>query len=210
MPKQTSKSKTTSKEPKPECDLCCKDITQDALVCEVCLLRMHRYCAGLSRSHFQELLSKSTLFVCTVCTQRSQKALIQQLQDEVSALRCELEKFRAAGSSSAANKTALEALKDDVQQLKSTTYGPSVTSSRFQPLYAEMTKSQKQKRVTSGEPGAALPTPESSSSDTTGTGTGKCKVQVVGARRVWGTMKDSTVKSVKNVISCARLMEGCV
>jgi len=85
---------------------------------------------------------------------------------KVSAYKC------AAGSSSAANKTALEALKDDVQQLKSTNHGPCVTSRRFQPSYAEMTarKSQKQKRVTSGEPGAALPTPESSSSDTAGTG----------------------------------------
>jgi len=119
---------------------------------------MHRYCAGLSRSHYQELLSKSTPFICTVCRQHSQKALIQQLQDEVSALRCELE--------------ILEALKDDVQQLKSTNHGPSVISRRFQPSYAEMTarKSQKQKLLTSGEPGAALPTPESSSSDTAGTG----------------------------------------
>lgn len=213
MPKQTSKSKTTSKEPKPECDLCCEDITQDALECEVCLLHMHRYCAGLSRSHYQELLSKSTPFICTVCTQRSQKALIQQLQDEVSALRCELDKLRAASSNSAANKTALEALKDDVQQLKSSNYGLSVTSRRFQPSYAEMTapksrKSQKQKQVTSGEPGAALPTPESSSSDTAGTGTGKRKVQVVGAHRVWGTMKDSTVKSVKNVISRVCKIDG--
>ena len=78
-------------------------ITQDAPECEVCLLHMHRYCAGLSRSHYQELLSKSTPFVCTVCTQRSQKALIQQLQDEVLALRCELDKLRAAASNSAAN-----------------------------------------------------------------------------------------------------------
>jgi len=139
-----------------------------------------------------------------VCAQRSQKALIQQLQDEVSALRCELDKLRAAGSNSAANKTALEALKDDVQQLKSSNYGLSVTSRRSQPSYAEMTasksrKPQKQKQVTSGEPGAALPTPESS--DTAGTCTGKCKIQVVGARRSWGTLKDSTVKSVKSVIS---------
>ena len=215
MPKQNSKSKTTSKEPKPECDLCCEDITQEALQCEVCLLHMRRYCAGLSRSHYKELVSKSTPFVCMVCVQRSQKALIQQLQDEVLALRCELDKLRAAASNSAANKTALEALKDDVQQLKSSNYGLSVTSRRFQLSYAEMAapksrKSLKQKQVTSGEPGAALPTPESS--DTAGTGTAKRKVQVVGARRVWGTMKDSTVKSVKNVISrvYARLMEGCV
>lgn len=49
------------------------------------------------------------------------------------------------------------------------------------------------------EPGAAIPTPESS--DTASTCTGKCKIQVVGARRSWGTLKDSTVKSVKSVIS---------
>ena len=186
-----------------------RDIAQEALQCEVCLLHMHRYCAGLSRSHYKELVSKSTPFVCMVCAQRSQKALIQQLQDEVSALRCELDKLRAAGSNSAANKTALEALKDDVQQLKSSNYGLSVTSRRSQPSYAEMTasksrKPQKQKQVTSGEPGAALPTP----SDTAGAGAGKRKVQVAGARRVWGTMKDSTVKSVKNVISRVCKIDG--
>ena len=52
----------------------------------------------------------------------------------------------------------------------------------------------------------ALPTPESTSGDTAGAG--KRKVQVVGARRIWGTMKDSTVKSVKNVISRVCKIDG--
>ena len=31
---------------------------------------------------------------------------------------------------------------------------------------------------------------------------------MVGARKIWGTMKDSTVKSVKNVISCVCKIDG--
>jgi len=49
----------------------------------------------------------------------------------------------------------------------------------------------------SREPGASIPTLESS--DTVGTG--KHKIQEVGASRIWGSVKDSTVKSVKSVIS---------
>ena len=59
-------------------------------------------------------------------------------------------------------------------------------------------------QTTPGEPGPALPTPESGVTAVTG----KRKVQVVGARRIWGTMKDSTVKSVKNVISCVCKIDG--
>ena len=93
---------TASKKPaQPECDLCGDTIcstSQDSLQCEDCQLHMHRYCAGITRSYYHELCSKSTPFVCLVCTQRSQRVIIQQLQDEVSALRSELYKLRQAGS----------------------------------------------------------------------------------------------------------------
>ena len=90
-------SASKKKKNQQECDFCgeitCSATSQDSLQCEVCQLYMHRYCAATTRSHCYGLCSKSTLFVCLVCTQRSQKAIFQQLQDEVAALRFELDKL---------------------------------------------------------------------------------------------------------------------
>ena len=117
---------SASKKTQPECDLYGDTIcstSQGSLQCEVCQSYIHRYCAGIPRSHYHELCSKSTPFVCMVCLQRSQRAIIKQLQDEVSSLRSELDKLRKADSleplaTPETNKAALDALKDDVQQLK--------------------------------------------------------------------------------------------
>ena len=107
------------------------------------LVRPIRYCARITRSHYHELRSKSTPFVCMVCIQRSQRAIIKQLQDKVSSLRSELDKLRKADSleSSATpetNKAALDALKDDVQQLKSCIHGYSTQKRHAKPSYAKM------------------------------------------------------------------------
>ena len=96
-----------------------------------------------NRSHYHELCLKSTPFVCMVCTQCSQRAIIQQLQNEVTALKSELDKLREAGSLETSatpkiNKAVLDALKDDVQQLKSSIHGYSTQSKQAKPSYARM------------------------------------------------------------------------
>ena len=190
-----------SKKTQPECDLCGETIcptSQDSLQCEVCQSYMHRYCAGMTRSHYHELCSKSTPFVCMVCTQRSQRVIIQQLQNEVTALRSELVKLREAGSLETSatpeiNKAALDALKDDVQQLKSSIHGYSTQSKQAKPSYARMaatTNSRKPPHKPAKGPHSAGEFPSITA-----------KVKVTGARKIWGTMRESTVRSVKGVIS---------
>ena len=98
---------------------------------------------GYNRSHYHELCLKSTPFVCMVCTQCSQRAIIQQLQNEVTALKSELDKLREAGSLETSatpkiNKAVLDALKDDVQQLKSSIHGYSTQNKQAKPSYARM------------------------------------------------------------------------
>ena len=192
---------SATKKTQPECDLCGETIcpnSQDSLQCEDCQSYMHRYCAGMTRSHYHELCSKSTPFVCMVCTQRSQRVIIQQLQNEVTALRSELVKLREAGSLETSatpeiNKAALDALKDDVQQLKSSIHGYSTQSKQAKPSYARMaatTNSRKPPHKPAKGPHSAGEFPSITA-----------KVKVTGARKIWGTMRESTVRSVKGVIS---------
>ena len=178
---------SASKKTQAECDLCGETVcstSQDSLQCEVCQLYMHRYCAGITRSHCHELCSKSTPFVCLACTQRSQKAIIQQLQDEVTALRSEINKLREAGSSETSasremNKAALDALKDDVQQLRSSIHRYS--NRHAKPSYTKMVAA-------------------TNSTETQPRKSKRTKQQVTGARRVWGTRRSATVSVVKDTI----------
>ena len=179
---------SASKKAQPECDLCGETVcsaSQDLLQCEVCQLCMHRYCAGITRSHCHELRSKSTPFVCLVCTQRSQRAIIQLLQDEVTALRSEIDKLREASSLEKSatpeiNRAALDALKEDVQQLESSVHGYSRRHAK--PSYAKMAAAN------------------ANSTETRPRKSKRTKQQVTGARRVWGTRRSTTVSVVKDAI----------
>ena len=92
MPKKTTKGKS-------QCDLCCEPIVdekEDALQCEgSCQLWMHRYCAGVTQSHFKVLASGSNPFVCLHCLQETHLAAVVQLQDEIAVLKAEVTELRA-------------------------------------------------------------------------------------------------------------------
>ena len=52
------------------CDLCCDILEkgQDILKCGgSCGCNVHRYCAGLTKPYFEELVKGSTPFVCQYC-----------------------------------------------------------------------------------------------------------------------------------------------
>ena len=95
--KTIEKSKSTEK-PKPtDCDLCCRHIVEgkeDAIQCEGgCGLWFHRYCAGVSVSHFKELSNSPEPFVCYACYQRSQLVVTKELRSEVAHLKEEISKL---------------------------------------------------------------------------------------------------------------------
>ena len=145
-------------------------------------------------------LAYITPFLCMVCTQHSQRAIIQQLQNEVTALRSELYKLWEAGSLETSatpeiNKAALDALKDDVQQLKSSINGYSTQNKQAKPSYARMAAATNSRKPPHKPAKGPHPAGESTSI------AAKVKVKVTGARKIWVTMHETTVRSAKGVIS---------
>ena len=76
------------------CDLCCRPIVdskEDCIQCEgQCRLTFHRYCAGVSATHFKQFNSTNRPFVCTVCNQQLQNERVSQLAAELESLKAEL------------------------------------------------------------------------------------------------------------------------
>ena len=76
------------------------DGKEEAVQCEgVCGLCFHRYCAGISATHFQRLSTTNAPFVCFTCYQHDQHGLIAQLQSEVVSLKAEIIKLKELISS---------------------------------------------------------------------------------------------------------------
>ena len=90
--------KGCSAKEQPVCDLCAGPFKEgeENLQCEWgCQKHMHRYCAGLTRSHYQQLSADSTPFVCLVCTQRLHKATVYSLKSEVAGFKSEITELKA-------------------------------------------------------------------------------------------------------------------
>ena len=68
----------------------------------------HRYCVGVSLSHFKHLANTSKPFVCSFCSQDVHQALVCQLQSEITALKDEMKAF----------SDVKQALSDEVRLLK--------------------------------------------------------------------------------------------
>lgn len=86
------------KSKKTVCDLCSDSLSKghEVLNCEGdCNCTVHRYCAGVTSSHFQALGTSSTPFVCQWCMLKTANAVIQQLQADVASLKSDLVSVRA-------------------------------------------------------------------------------------------------------------------
>ena len=87
------------KNKKPTCDLCCDSLEKqhEILTCEGdCGCIVHRYCAGVTKRHYEDLTKGSSPFVCQWCSLKTSHAIIQQLQSEVAALKLELVEAKAS------------------------------------------------------------------------------------------------------------------
>ena len=90
MPKQTNAQKTTNAR---ICNLCDGPFkaTEQVLHCEGNRDKFpHRYCAGISKGYYQDLLTSSKPFICLVCTQQLHKAELSNLHSEIATLKQEL------------------------------------------------------------------------------------------------------------------------
>ena len=188
----------------------------EALQCEgACQQWFHRYCAGVSQSHFKTLTTSDSPFVCLYCSRDLRQAALNQLQDEVRALKtevgellaaCDLEVVRGIAS----KRDLLTALIEEVQQLK-----VQCESARAQPELVDRTThcvSSQSFPSTSGNSAWQVGTSKESkhmssrSSQRHSTLVSHPKsysrhyVKVEGARKVWGTMRNTSASAVANTI----------
>ena len=142
-----------------------------------CGKHLHRYCASVSKYHYLELKNSSSPFVCLICTQQLHTADVQSV---IAALKDELNEFRTALPcllKQAAPVVASPSMEDIVQELKKDV--EKLQSTNCDKQSNGHCRNQSRER-TLGEPGTAIPTPESSGT----ADTGKHKIQVVGACRI--------------------------
>ena len=199
------------------CDLCDGPfkMSEEVLFCEGCCQKhLHRYCAGLSKSHYEELLATSTPFVCLVCTQQLHKAELKNLHEELAAVRSELCELRTAlqttVTASATNATtAIQTLETEVKELRTT-----VNSQAQNVLnYAQVLKLKSNKKSNKSSlqqlnhpksrHNSHVKGSESISHATKPTTTNNIRrlcTPISGARKVWGTLRSTTVSAVKNAI----------
>ena len=97
-----SRSNNTAEAANEVCALCCQPIVErkdDALLCEgeeSCNKWMHRYCAGVSVKHYESLGESPLPFNCSICTQRKQAIVINELKSTIAVLRAEIVELSAA------------------------------------------------------------------------------------------------------------------
>ena len=103
MPTRKNKPRATATAvPNEECTLCCKAIVEgeeEALLCEgdgSCNKWMHRYCAGVSTSHYEFLVKSPLPFNCSLCVQKKQAAMIEEMKSTIAALTAEVSELRTA------------------------------------------------------------------------------------------------------------------
>ena len=80
------------------CDLCTAAFKtgEEVLHCEgSCKKPLHRYCAGISKHHYQKIIDEPVPFVCLPCTQLLHEAELRTLQSEIELLKTECRELRA-------------------------------------------------------------------------------------------------------------------
>ena len=101
------------------CDLCCKPIIEgkeEALECEgECGKWYHRYCTGISMTHFKRLSTTTSPFVCFPCNQLVQEAKVSQLLSEVESPNYSNLKRNSKRVSATVNRTREELLSNGVK-----------------------------------------------------------------------------------------------
>ena len=186
--KRTTKKTTSTDVPQNNtklCDGCEGSIPQDeVLTCSSCQLSLHRYCAGIPRTHYADI---SLQFVCLACAQKASDTTICELKNEVAALKAEVLLLKSAIS----------------ERNAATTEQGSSKPINVGPRWTEVVR--RGKNTNTGRTNPPRRTrPESQDHATTTTQVNqpnRARVMVPGVRRVWGTKKDASTTVVLHTIS---------
>ena len=84
------------------CGLCCKPVIEDrdeALLCEeICDRWLHCYCAGVTEMQYEALQDSTLPFLCSICSQVKQAAVIKDMQEKIGLFIAEVTELRSTVS----------------------------------------------------------------------------------------------------------------
>ena len=200
------------KNKKPTCDLCCDSLDkgQEILKCEGdCGCTVHRYCAGVTRRHFEQLDKGSIPFVCQWCTLKTTHTIIQQLQSEVATLKLELAEAKTLAARPSATPPQIHSYASAASRPLDPVGNAANSKSRVRGTRKRTSRGTQQRtsaRIPSAPTQADPANPGNATANTDRRAISR--VQIEGARRVWNTYIHATTKTVENAISRFCLVEG--
>ena len=196
------------------CSICCQPVLDkdDALFCDgKCQQWLHRYCGSVTEQQHKVITDSQHSFLCPCCDRERQQVEITELRDNVEAMKMELAQLKESLATLSAVQTEMASATSRSYASSASTYSGSGSGSYAsaakrsnlgQSAYGRRTRGRQPSSDTDGATKKAESSNVSMSATEPAVTAGKRpKIQVVGARRIWGTLRDSTVNSVKNVIS---------
>lgn len=185
-----------------ECALCCNAIVEgeeEALLCEgdgSCNKWMHRYCAGVSASHYESLVKSPLPFNCSLCVQQKQAAMIDEMKSTIAALTAEVRELRTALQSTTVRA---EAGSDNSTAWSEVVQRGSARSGNHSRSHSGKLNDNKQRKAqTSRVGGKPLNSNTNVSHKNHEQG---ARIIVPGVRRVWGTMKNTSPAAVISTLT---------
>ena len=195
------------------CSECIKEATdecqgQEALFCDgICQRWFHRRCIGVNREQFELLTDSTEPFYCPACTSQTQHKIILELQDNVKALTSEILQLKAvvAVLQKGQKPSLEESTPTSDSQASEVLDVNNPTAEGKLPWNIVVRAKKGGKGKGKGPAGNKEYTPKGSSSH--GSVSPKRsenrnlpRVQVSGARKVWGTLKTTTATAVSNAL----------
>ena len=155
---------------------------------------MHRYCAGVTEAHYESLEKSPLPFNCSLCVQKSQTALIEELKSAIVKLTAEVTELRGA----------LKVQKESQVPSTLQRVGPENRGNRDnRRKWTEVVgHSSRRQNATSKRTKPAPKTLAASSGSGVSSVANKrgTRIPVAGVRRVWGTLKYTPPSAVLSAI----------
>ena len=211
------KNDVSSDKQQRTCDGCLDVVAEnDALKCSSCSVWLHCYCAGIPRSHFEQIASS---FTCSACSLTASRTVVTELKSEISSLKHEIQELKAALIQ---EKHASQSMAKKLDELRhsQTIDGDTPTERSYAAIVGRKPREtrrmprrvQKQVKRTfatassgdgSGSSGTMAPRERDPPA-----ATNALREPVSGARRVWGTLPLITCTTVKNTIAHLTKLNG--
>ena len=184
------------------CPICEKAVvdsgrkSQDSTFCEgSCQAWLHRCCTGLTRSRFDELSDNTLPFHCLNCVAEKQTQELADLKSVVAALVQDVEQLK-----STVNTLKLSGSQPALAPQLSAQSQPAMTGKSW----SQVVKKRKPKKSRQAQRDGESQYAEKLSSDRCSLEAGEQPLQrerVSGARRIWGTLRSTTVAAVTTALS---------